>query len=293
MPRNGSGTYSLPQAPFQPGTVISSSAVNSDLSDIATALTGSLPRDGSAGMSGQLKVADGSPSVPGWAFSNETSTGFSRASAGVLSVDILGTQVAQITTAGWVGPVQGGNPVGCVLDFAGSTVPAQWLLCFGQAVSRTTYALLFAVTGTAFGVGDGSTTFNIPDLRGRAAFGVDNMGGSTAGRITAAGGNFDGTTIGNTGGLQNHTLTTTEIPSHTHSNSLSDSGHFHSTLIPQPLASFAGGAFSANAGAYTTNQNSDVKVSNITLSNAAAGGGALHTVLNPAFMLNKIIFAGV
>lgn len=65
-------------------------------------------------------------------------------------------------------------PTGSVISFAGQTAPEGWLLCQGQAVSRTTYAQLFAVIGTTFGSGDGSTTFNLPDLRGRVAVGVDS-----------------------------------------------------------------------------------------------------------------------
>lgn len=71
-------------------------------------------------------------------------------------------------------------PTGSVIPFAGKTAPTGWLLCQGQAVSRTTYAQLFSVIGTTFGSGDGSTTFNLPDLRGRVAVGVDsdaNLGG--------------------------------------------------------------------------------------------------------------------
>lgn len=63
------------------------------------------------------------------------------------------------------------------------TAPAGWLLCDGSAVSRTTYAGLFAVIGTWYGVGDGSTTFNLPDLRGRVVAGKDDMGGNAAGRL--------------------------------------------------------------------------------------------------------------
>lgn len=64
------------------------------------------------------------------------------------------------------------NPVGMVAPYAGSTAPDYWLLCDGSAVSRTTYANLFAVIGSTFGAGDGSTTFNLPDLRGRTPIGV-------------------------------------------------------------------------------------------------------------------------
>lgn len=107
-------------------------------------------------------------------------------------------------------------PIGAVLDYAGTTAPnSNFALAYGQAISRTTYAGLFAQVGTTFGVGDGTTTFNLPDTRGRAVFGVDNMGGSAANRITVAGGNFDGTVLGGTGGLQNHTQTIAEMPVHT------------------------------------------------------------------------------
>lgn len=67
-----------------------------------------------------------------------------------------------------------GSPVGVVNEFAGSVAPTGWLMCNGQAVSRLTYASLFAVIGTAWGTGDGSTTFNLPDFRGRTPVGVDS-----------------------------------------------------------------------------------------------------------------------
>ena len=63
-------------------------------------------------------------------------------------------------------------PLGTILAFGGTTAPAGWMLCQGQTISRTTYAKLFAIIGTTFGTGDGSTTFNIPDLRGEFLRGV-------------------------------------------------------------------------------------------------------------------------
>ncbi len=71
---------------------------------------------------------------------------------------------------------------GIVLPFAGATAPTGWLLCQGQTVSRTTYAALFAAIGTAFGVGDGSTTFGLPDMRGEFPRGLDAGRGVDAGR---------------------------------------------------------------------------------------------------------------
>jgi microcystin-dependent protein len=85
---------------------------------------------------------------------------------------------------------------GEVKPFAGTTAPAGYLLCFGQAISRTAYAGLFAVLSTTYGVGDGSTTFNLPDLRGRVAAGKDDMGGSSAGRLPNSGGTVLGAAPG-------------------------------------------------------------------------------------------------
>ena len=96
-----------------------------------------------------------------------------------------------------------GIPLGGLMPYIGASAPSSaFVLPYGQAISRTTYATLFVLVGTTFGAGDGSTTFNVPDLRGRGIFGQDNMGGSAANRITVAGGNFDGTAIGGTGGGQ-------------------------------------------------------------------------------------------
>jgi microcystin-dependent protein len=68
-------------------------------------------------------------------------------------------------------------PVGSIIPFGGTTAPEGWLLCDGTAVSRTTYEDLFVVIGTAFGGGDGSTTFHLPDLRGQVLRGVDQGAG--------------------------------------------------------------------------------------------------------------------
>jgi len=75
-------------------------------------------------------------------------------------------------------------PVGSILPFGGTSAPnSSWLLCYGQAVSRSTYSSLYAILGDLYGSGDGSTTFNLPDLRGRVPVGNDAMGGSAANRI--------------------------------------------------------------------------------------------------------------
>jgi microcystin-dependent protein len=88
---------------------------------------------------------------------------------------------------------------GEVVSFAGGTAPAGSLLCFGQAVSRTAYAGLFAAISTTHGVGDGSATFNLPDLRGRVAAGLGNMGGTESGRLNT----YVASVLGAAGGAQN------------------------------------------------------------------------------------------
>lgn len=120
----------------------------------------------------------------------------------------------------------GGTPIGAHIPYAGSTAPPGWLLCYGQAVSRTTYAALFAVVGTIYGPGDGSTTFNLPDKRGRGSIGLDNMGGSSAGRVTAAVSGINADVQGTAGGdqhAQQDTLNASSTPELT----VTDNGHFH------------------------------------------------------------------
>jgi microcystin-dependent protein len=75
------------------------------------------------------------------------------------------------------------TPAGSLMPYAGASAPSGWLLCFGQEINRSTYAALFAVLGTTYGAGDGSTTFAVPDLRGRVIAGQDDMGGSAASRL--------------------------------------------------------------------------------------------------------------
>lgn len=100
-----------------------------------------------------------------------------------------------------------GEAIGTIKAWPGPTAPAGWAFCYGQAVSRVTYAGLFAVVATLYGAGDGATTFNLPDLRGRVVAGVDSMGGSSAGRISES---MDGF-LGNTAGTEQVTLSTSHM----------------------------------------------------------------------------------
>jgi microcystin-dependent protein len=88
------------------------------------------------------------------------------------------------------------------MPYAGASAPVGFLLCYGQAVSRTDFADLFDAIGTAYGSGDGFTTFNVPDLRGRVIAGKDNMGGSAASRLTGTTISSGALTLGNVGGAE-------------------------------------------------------------------------------------------
>ncbi len=157
-------------------------------------------------------------------------------------------------------------PIGIIMDWGGvGAAPAGWIKANGTAISRTTYALLFAVYGIIYGAGDGTTTFNTPDLRGRSTFGIDSASGApTGGRIVTA-----PVTTGGTGGEEKHTLTVPETPPHTH-------GYKKST--------------------YSTSVLSPGGVSSVVLSDDitdVTGGGLSHNNMPPYMLIQKIIYAGV
>ena len=221
-------------------------------------------------------------------------------------------------------------PAGSMLPYGGATAPPGWLLCDGSAVSRTTYAALFAAISTAFGAGDGSTTFNLPDARGRVLVGKDNMGGTAASRMavtltgtTSAGsavitdlsstsglavgmvvisanipagrtiatidsatqvtlnsgtnvmagtgsirfGVVDGATLGAAGGSHVHTLTTPQMPAHTH-------------------GQVGTASQVASAGAFSYAMNSGSASAGTTTS---TGGGQAHANVQPSLVVNTII----
>jgi microcystin-dependent protein len=186
------------------------------------------------------------------------------------TADQLAYYAANGTTLSGTGSLHALMPTGAVLPFAGSSAPTGYLLCYGQAVSRTTYAALFGVIGTTYGVGDGSTTFNLPDLRGRVAAGKDDMGGSAASRLTNSGtGNpgIAGATLGAAGGSDRHTLTVAQMPSHSHA-------------VPGGMVSGidVGGAGAYLSAGFTNNGTS-----------TSAGGDQAHPNVQPTIVLNYII----
>lgn len=165
-------------------------------------------------------------------------------------------------------------PTGGVIDFGGTAAPAGWVLCYGQAISRTTFSDLFTVIGTTYGTGDGSTTFNVPDLRGRVVAGQDDMGGVSANRLTGQSGGVDGDVLGGSGGGETHTLTTAELAAHTHTTNVDYSG---------PLSGGASGQHEFYERPGVTNVGSD------NIASASAGSDTAHNNVQPTLILNKII----
>ena len=150
-------------------------------------------------------------------------------------------------------------PAGTILPFAGTTAPPNYLICDGSAVSRTAYASLYAVIGTTYGAGDGATTFNIPDLRGRVAVGKNS-------------GTFS--TLGASGGAETVTLTEAQMPAHNH-NVMTNLIHGDGTLVNDEYinASLAAGTARRRYNNYQESK----------------GGGQAHNNLQPYIVTNYII----
>ena len=172
----------------------------------------------------------------------------------VAHADVVAASTAAIAAA-VIGLV---IPTGASLDFNGTSIPAAFTGIFlmedGSAVSRTTYAALFAVIGTTFGAGDGSTTFNVPDKRGRSSVGAGTGAGLTN-RV-----------LGAVGGEEGHQLTIAEMPSHNH---------------PVPATTNSGGGANFTEG---------VPFGSTDTSNmGTTGGGAAHNTMPPFLVRNSII----
>lgn len=179
-----------------------------------------------------------------------------------------GTDTARVPTPKTLADAGGVTPVGSITMFSGSTAPAGHLLCQGQAVSRTTYARLYAVIGTTYGAGDGSTTFNIPNLKGRVPVGLDS-GDST----------FD--VRGETGGEKTVTLGYREIPVQKGARFTWGQGNIGFNTQPQAYA----GAPSGNGlGTWQNDARYDADAAN-----NFSSGGQPHNNLQPFIVLHYII----
>jgi microcystin-dependent protein len=181
-------------------------------------------------------------------------------------------------------PLMGG------MDYWDTVAPnSSFIFPAGQAISRTTYAAVFARWGTTYGAGDGSTTFNVPDKTGR----VSAMKESSATRLTSGGSGVDGATMGAAGGAQTHTLTTAQLASHTHTGTTGtqSANHTHNTnaLISSGInvVSGAGASIGGIASSITSDTNSVGHTH--TFTTASSGSGDAHNNTQPTIVCNYII----
>jgi microcystin-dependent protein len=205
------------------------------------------------------------------------------------ALNVLAKQISSGGTAGTV-------PVGTIIDFSGSAVPTGWFNCDGSAVSRTVYADLFAIIGTTYGVGDGSTTFNLPNYQGRVT-----VGKNTAGTFL---------TLGAVGGAETHTLTGAESGTSVHNHTQNAHAHTmdsHTHVVTQGGAASlmyipvqSGPTYNAlvlNGTPGGTAINLDATGTVATMQNAtatniattAANASAAHNNLQPYAVTYKII----
>ena len=161
----------------------------------------------------------------------------------------------------WIGTLPSGDsmPIGTILPFASMSIPENYLLCDGSEISRTTYEDLFTKIGTSFGEGNGTDTFNLPDLRGRIPIGAGSSDNNTH--------NF---ALGSTGGEYEHTLTVAEMPSHKHNLTWYDAGSGGGAKLPYGLSS-------------TKKTGGDSSIMD------SAGGSSSHNNMQPYSTVNYII----
>jgi microcystin-dependent protein len=229
------------------------------------------------------------------------------------------------TTLGYVVPP---HPVGVTNNYIGTTDPVdadgqtRWLIMDGRAISRSTYSVLFALIGTTYGPGNGSTTFNIPDWRGRLILGADHSG---------TGSGLSSHALNSTGGAETHVLTETEMPAHSHGGvtGFTNTDHYHAfsgetggqsvdhTHPDVTILSFSahnlpinasgpqwnapgvgntnwqtGGTSNDHAHAYsgnTTFQSQTYNTSNHQHVISSDGGGAAHSIMQPYVAAHHIL----
>lgn len=184
-------------------------------------------------------------------------------------------------------------PIGCML-MHGGVLPTGFIDAFGQEISRTgIYANLFAVYGTTFGAGNGTTTFNVIDMRSRVPIGLGTgTGGGASGTGLPSGGtSLSNVLMGAWTGKETHVLTSTEVPNHTHG--ITDPGHRHS----ESAGGTSGGATIYTVAKEILYDNPDnTALTNLTSVNATGisvnsttGGGNAHTIINPQMGVRFII----
>lgn len=296
MARNGSGTYTVPNS-FTAGAVITASDHNENWSDVGSEVTNSVAADGQTSMTGPLKASSGTAAAPAVTFASDTDSGVYRVGSDNLGVAVGGTKIVDVASTGATitgaidaTVVKQGTyrllPAGVIVPYGGSAAPDGWLLCYGQDVSRTTYADLFTALSTTYGVGDGSTTFTLPDLRGRVVAGQDDMGGSSANRLTGLSGGVNGDTLGASGGAETHTLTAAESATLTYTSAVTDPGHIHSHPNSATSAERWTGI---GGGASVTTANTSSATTGVTVATTSDAGGGAHNNMQPTIILNYIV----
>jgi microcystin-dependent protein len=178
-------------------------------------------------------------------------------------------------------------PIGASIDYWGTTAPnSSFVLAYGQAISRSTYSTLFSLFSTTFGSGDGSTTFNVPDLRGRVVAGADAMGGVAASRLTDAVAGMD--SLGDAGGAQSTTLVTANLPPYTPSGSLTGSQSFGN--IQQNSSTYNPQGGGSGTSAFVNSVSVVVLGSGFSFSGTAQGGTSTpFTNVQPTIIANKLL----
>lgn len=163
-------------------------------------------------------------------------------------------------------------PSGSFIMWGGATAPAGFLLCDGSAVSRETYANLYSEIATVYGAGDGSTTFNLPDMRGRVPVGVGTGagGGASGTGLPSGGAALTAVARATWKGAETHTLSEAELAQHDHS-------------ITNPYTTAASGGTAPYYLNYTALANSQ----NNVVGNA--GSGSAHNNVQPVMGVNFII----
>ena len=290
MPDDANGNYTLPSGYLAvTGQTIQPSQHNPPLEDIATALTGRLPRSGVAPMTGPLKTVTGSASVPAISPNSNPSIGIYFTSTGVA----------------FSGTVTGVRFIGELIPYTLLVALPQTVFPYGQTLLRASYPDLWAkaqadiaLGNTFYNNGNGSTTFGIGDMRGRVAAGRDDMGGSAAGRLTTAGSGVNGTVLGASGGGETTTLTASQLPVITPTftgvtgivsvTSVSSSLVYGSGFSRhQAGGSAAFGVLDPGLGAVTSS-------GNFTPSGTVSsfGAGAAHNNMPPTMVCNYLLYVG-
>ena len=182
-------------------------------------------------------------------------------------------------------------PPGSIVAYAGNTAPGGWMMCNGQDLDRQIYKNLFAAIGTVYGTGDGTTTFNVPNLNGKVIVGT-----------SASDMEFD--VLGETGGEKTHVLTISEMPTHNHG--VTDPGHAHGVTDPGHAHSYVNQVGDQSVNTLTTqasaadqadyNQTTGTSTTGVTVNTATTGisiqnegGGQAHNNLQPYMALRYII----